>query len=201
VRRRGLLRPDDLYGVRGQAGAVTTHPDRRSRSPKTSKTGAAEANATKISTGEADVRKIQEALNQQGFNVGDADGKLGRRTKEALIAFQKQHGFRTTGKVDRQTLQALTASAASPAGPSAPAASAPQGAEPATAGQGSGARRLRPYRSPSTRRPRPHRPSRRCRTTAPRGARPVGFAAGRRRAPARQAVGSAAADGADVCVR
>jgi peptidoglycan hydrolase-like protein with peptidoglycan-binding domain len=57
--------------------------------------------------GKADVRKAQAALNQQGFNVGDPDGKLGQRTKKALIAFQKQHGFQTTGKVDRTTLQAL----------------------------------------------------------------------------------------------
>lgn len=135
-------RPDDLSGVRSQAGAATTHRDRRSRSPRTSKTGAAEANATKIGAGEADIRKVQEALKQQGFNIGDVDGKLGRHTKDALIAFQKQHGFQTTGKVDRQTLQALNAGApaAGPGGsPATPAASAPQGAEPATTGQGGGA--------------------------------------------------------------
>jgi peptidoglycan hydrolase-like protein with peptidoglycan-binding domain len=57
--------------------------------------------------GRTDVRKAQTALNLQGFNVGDPDGTLGQRTKKALIAFQKQHGLQTTGKVDRATLQAL----------------------------------------------------------------------------------------------
>jgi hypothetical protein len=138
-RRSDRHRPDDLHGVRGR----TAHPDRRRRSPTTSRTGAVEADATKISTGVADIRKVQEALKQQGFNIGDVDGKLGRHTKDALIAFQKQHGFQTTGKLDRQTLQALNARAAAPAGPggsrASSATSAPQGAEPATTGQGGGA--------------------------------------------------------------
>jgi len=97
--------------------------------------------------GKADVRKAQAALNQQGFNVGDPDGKLGQRTKKALIAFQKQHGFKTTGKVDSATLQALNAgsNAQSPnkddhaAGRAqqTPAQAAPQNvpAAPATTGQ------------------------------------------------------------------
>jgi hypothetical protein len=113
--------------------------------------------------GQADVREAQTALNQQGFDAGDADGKLGRKTKKALIAFQKQHGFQTTGKVDRTTLQMLNAGGAqdSPQGNhkkdnstkstkdstskdgsrgrgQPPAAAAPQNAPPApsTTGQG-----------------------------------------------------------------
>jgi peptidoglycan hydrolase-like protein with peptidoglycan-binding domain len=94
--------------------------------------------------GQADIRTAQLALNQQGFNVGDPDGKLGQRTKKALIAFQKQHGFKTTGKVDSATLQGLSA-AISPtkgdqaAGAQQTPAQAPPSvpAEPAPAGQGS----------------------------------------------------------------
>jgi peptidoglycan hydrolase-like protein with peptidoglycan-binding domain len=113
--------------------------------------GAPNANA-----GQEQVRQAQTALNQHGFNVGDADGKVGKRTKEALIAFQKQRGFRTTGKVDHTTLHALLAGGAAPGGsvgsnqgstppnpapapqPSpAPASiqTAPQGVPPATTGR------------------------------------------------------------------
>jgi peptidoglycan hydrolase-like protein with peptidoglycan-binding domain len=100
---------------------------------------------------QTDVRKAQTALNQQGFYVGDPDGKLGQRTKKALITFQKQHGVEATGKVDRATLQALDAGvpgagaakasaikdANQKRGP-APPATAPQNptAAPGTTGQG-----------------------------------------------------------------
>lgn len=89
--------------------------------------------------GRDQVRQAQAALNQHGFNVGDPDGKLGKRTKEALIAFQKQRGFRPTGKVDRATLQALLAGEAAPGGTQGsqpgPVQAAPQGPAPATTGQ------------------------------------------------------------------
>jgi peptidoglycan hydrolase-like protein with peptidoglycan-binding domain len=71
--------------------------------------------------GQANVRKAQEALNQQGFDAGTPDGKLGKRTREALIAFQKQHGFKPTGKADHATLHVLLAGGAAPAGTGAPA--------------------------------------------------------------------------------
>jgi hypothetical protein len=79
--------------------------------------------------GRDEIRKVQAALNQQGFNVGDPDGKLGKRTKQALIAFQKQRGFRTTGKVDHATLDALLASTNSPAPGTSPQNSPPNPAQ------------------------------------------------------------------------
>jgi putative peptidoglycan binding protein len=129
--------------VRAGSAAPQTHPHRDS---------ASHAEHT-------DISKVQTALNQQGFNVGDPDGKLGQRTKKALIAFQKQHGFLTTGRVDRATLQALNAGGGDQAaskhnanktsankdgnqkrGP-APAAAAPQNVPtaPSTTGQGGAA--------------------------------------------------------------
>jgi peptidoglycan hydrolase-like protein with peptidoglycan-binding domain len=76
-----------------------------------------------------EIRKVQAALNQQGFNVGDPDGKLGKRTKQALIAFQKQRGFRSTGKVDHATLDALLANTNSPAPGASPQNSQPNPAQ------------------------------------------------------------------------
>jgi peptidoglycan hydrolase-like protein with peptidoglycan-binding domain len=95
--------------------------------------------------GQEQLRKVQTALNQQGFNAGDPDGKLGQRTKGALIAFQKQRGFRTTGKVDHTTLHALLAGEGAPGvsegsnqpnPAAAPIETAPQGVPPATTGRG-----------------------------------------------------------------
>jgi Putative peptidoglycan binding domain len=136
-----------LRSARNQARSVASHPERhQSGAPM----AAGEAEIHKV-----DVRKVQEALNQQGFNVGDPDGKLGRRTRQALIAFQKKRGFRTTGKVDGTTLQALTASGAAPgpgAGPDSgqnPAQAGPQGVVgPSTTGQGPPAPSPPPAASP-----------------------------------------------------
>jgi len=97
-------------------------------------------------TGQAEIRKVQAALNQQGFNIGHPDGKLGQRTKTALIAFQKQRGLKTTGKVDPETLHAIRAGGSAPVGSrdnnqlgaekgAAPSQVAPQAAEPSTTGQ------------------------------------------------------------------
>jgi peptidoglycan hydrolase-like protein with peptidoglycan-binding domain len=55
----------------------------------------------------AEIRQIQIVLEQKGFNIGTIDGRLGPRTKEALIAFQRQQGFQATGVIDHQTVAAL----------------------------------------------------------------------------------------------
>ena len=56
----------------------------------------------------AQVSQIQQALNEQGFNVGTVDGQMGPRTKAALKQFQQQKGLQASGKLDQQTLAALT---------------------------------------------------------------------------------------------
>jgi hypothetical protein len=130
---RSQVRSQVHSQARGQAGSL----DRTALQPERHRGG------------RDDISKAQAALNQQGFNIGDADGKLGKRTREALIAFQKQRGFPATGKVDRATLQALLAGGAAPGGhqdhgdqqrPATPAqAEPPQGVPvpPGTTGQGS----------------------------------------------------------------
>jgi len=53
------------------------------------------------------IRQIQIVLNERGFNIGRPDGRLGRRTVEALTAFQRKQGFQATGRIDAQTASAL----------------------------------------------------------------------------------------------
>ena len=52
------------------------------------------------------VMKLQNALNANGASI-TADGKMGPKTKSALMDFQKAKGLKVTGKVDKETLAAL----------------------------------------------------------------------------------------------
>jgi peptidoglycan hydrolase-like protein with peptidoglycan-binding domain len=53
------------------------------------------------------IKQAQAALDQKGFHVGRADGVVGRDTREALSAFQRQQKLQQTGLLDDQTLRAL----------------------------------------------------------------------------------------------
>ncbi len=53
------------------------------------------------------IRQAQIILKQKGFEVGDLDGKLGPRTRKALMAYQQQQGLQATGQMDQQTVSAL----------------------------------------------------------------------------------------------
>lgn len=50
---------------------------------------------------------LQNALNQAGFNAGNADGKFGSGTRNAVIAFQKQYKLDADGKAGKKTLTKL----------------------------------------------------------------------------------------------
>ncbi len=50
---------------------------------------------------------IQSLLQKAGFNPGNIDGKMGRRTKEAVLEFQKEHDLKVDGKIGYKTLSAL----------------------------------------------------------------------------------------------
>jgi peptidoglycan hydrolase-like protein with peptidoglycan-binding domain len=52
------------------------------------------------------VSKLQQALQQKGFDPGPIDGVLGPRTREAVRNFQEKYGISST-EIDNQTLYAL----------------------------------------------------------------------------------------------
>ena len=54
-----------------------------------------------------EIRRLQMVLNQKGFSVGKPDGVVGPRTRNALIAFQRQQGLEAIGKIDQPTIAAL----------------------------------------------------------------------------------------------
>ncbi len=62
-------------------------------------------------TSEEEYRRLQEALNRAGFNVGSVDGVLGPRSKRAIKRFEKKKGKPPTGLPTRELLQAVEAAA------------------------------------------------------------------------------------------
>ena len=53
------------------------------------------------------VRKIQEALNKQGFGVGHVDGIWGRKTQHAVRRFDQAKNIQANGRLTQQTLSDL----------------------------------------------------------------------------------------------
>jgi hypothetical protein len=54
-----------------------------------------------------EIRHVQMVLKEKGFDVGEADGVLGPRTRSALIAIQREQGLEPNGKIDPPTIIAL----------------------------------------------------------------------------------------------
>jgi len=57
--------------------------------------------------GRTTIRAIQQALDKQGFKVGQADGAWGERTTTAIGNFQRARGMAASGELDAHTLAAL----------------------------------------------------------------------------------------------
>lgn len=54
------------------------------------------------------VKKLQQALENSGFDPGPIDGKIGSRTRKAIMDFQYAKGLSGNGTIDSKTLEALT---------------------------------------------------------------------------------------------
>ncbi len=59
-----------------------------------------------VSTGDL-ILQAQTLLAKRGYDVGKPDGLMGKRTREAIAAFQKEKGLPQTGAVDTSLIQAL----------------------------------------------------------------------------------------------
>ncbi|BCG76426.1 peptidoglycan-binding protein [Mesorhizobium sp. 113-1-2] len=55
------------------------------------------------------VKNIQLILNKNGYDAGGADGVMGEKTKNAIIAFQTDNKLPATGAVDEKLVRALLA--------------------------------------------------------------------------------------------
>ena len=53
------------------------------------------------------VREIQQRLNALGYDAGPEDGRMGEKTREAILTFQRSQGLNVTGEATRGTLELL----------------------------------------------------------------------------------------------
>ena len=53
------------------------------------------------------IMKVQEKLNELGYNCGEVDGKVGKKTKKALKDFQRDNGLTVDGIIGKQVKKAL----------------------------------------------------------------------------------------------
>jgi hypothetical protein len=106
--------------------------------------GGGGANVDVVDLSPDEIRQVQIVLNQRGFNIGDPDGVLGPRTRQALIQFQQRQGFQATGRFDSRTISALGVSVRS------------QGQSTTGQGQGQGGGTMQ---QPSTNAPAGNQPS------------------------------------------
>ncbi|WP_135469345.1 peptidoglycan-binding domain-containing protein [Crenalkalicoccus roseus] len=68
---------------------------------------AADARAGQAGMSRGEVRDLQRALNDRGYQAGPVDGIWGPRTRSALMEFQRAQGMEPTGRVDSNVRQAL----------------------------------------------------------------------------------------------
>ena len=70
-----------------------------------------ESGGTTASVGNVDMKKavqnIQRILNKNGYDAGGADGVMGQKTKNAIMAFQKDNGMDATGQIDEKLVRTL----------------------------------------------------------------------------------------------
>jgi hypothetical protein len=53
------------------------------------------------------VMEAQRLLNQKGYNLGVPDGKIGPKTKQAIMSFQKSSNLAATGVLTQETMNKL----------------------------------------------------------------------------------------------
>ena len=69
--------------------------------------GALGATVLEVGSSGEDVRKVQRRLIQYDYLDGEADGKYGEQTRDAVILFQRRNGLSVDGRVGPETAAAL----------------------------------------------------------------------------------------------
>ena len=79
----------------------------RSRFASSSSTGTQSTQASSQPAPDTTVQAIQRKLNELGYDVGPADGLMGKGTRSAVVAFQQDQGMPATGAADQALLLQL----------------------------------------------------------------------------------------------
>ena len=124
--RTGTIVPNDVRIVEVPETLITIHPewrgdeyfvvrddvvivnhDHRIVAVMPVGSSGAQREAGSSSFSQSEIREVQMRLNQKGFNVGEADGVMGPKTKDALEQFQRRQGLQESGDIDNETADAL----------------------------------------------------------------------------------------------
>jgi localization factor PodJL len=111
------LRPEQLEKARGMVDLWKAKPvDPETNSveiPESWQESPATTAAVDMKSAGIDMKKaignIQRILNKNGYDAGGADGVMGEKTKNAIMAFQKDNGMSPTGEIDEKLVRTLLA--------------------------------------------------------------------------------------------
>ncbi len=104
------LRPEQLEKARAEVDLWKAKPvDPETNSVEIPESWQESAGATAGIDMKKAVGNIQRILNKNGYDAGGADGVMGAKTKNAIIAFQKDNDMTPTGDVDEKLVRALLA--------------------------------------------------------------------------------------------
>jgi localization factor PodJL len=104
------MRPEQLEKARGEAEIwkpVALEPLANIAAVKDEWKSGPTLQSTGLSQQEI-IRQTQQLLTRAGFDAGPADGKMGERTKNAIISFQNKVGLPADGVISPALVQALS---------------------------------------------------------------------------------------------
>lgn len=92
-----------------EIGSLRDQLDKALQAKEESSAAAARVSKKKIGEVKSrpNVKQIQVALFNAGYNPGDMDGKMGKQTREAIKSFQKANGLTADGSVGKKTWKLL----------------------------------------------------------------------------------------------
>ncbi|MDG3575291.1 peptidoglycan-binding protein [Rhizobium sp. YJ-22] len=104
------MRPEQLESARAKVDLWKPQPlDQNANSVDLPDAWVGKAHTTASVDMKKAVRNIQAILNNNGFDAGPPDGEMGKKTVNAIKAFQKSVGMETDGKVSDRLVKELLA--------------------------------------------------------------------------------------------
>ena len=102
------LRDERVRRERAEAIVLADRQDKLEEIQKSSADAKPAPGAAKAATVKPQsVKEIQKALSNAGYDPGPVDGKMGQKTKDAIVAFQKESGLKADGRVGSKTWNEL----------------------------------------------------------------------------------------------
>jgi His-Xaa-Ser repeat protein HxsA len=98
--------PGQTDGSASVASPSTTSGAEASK-VESSKPAAKRKSSARSAASREQVKAVQQALKEKGYDPGAIDGALGPKTRAAIQDFQKKEGLTVTGRIDTETLAKL----------------------------------------------------------------------------------------------